>query len=79
MTEKTATPLKKLRESRGLTQAAVCEEIGIDQSTYSKIESGTHAPRKDNAEALVRYFGSAINETMLFFPERFSDYKVGQE
>ena len=71
------TPLKKLREARGFTQAQVCKAVGIEQSTLSKMESGTNAPRKETAEALVKYFGSAITEMQLIFPERFDDYEVG--
>lgn len=73
------TPLKKLREARGVTQAHLCKLIGVDQSTLSKIEKGSHAPRKETAEALVKYFGSALNEMHLMFPERYQDYEVGPE
>ena len=78
MPEKPITPLKKLRESRGLTQSEVCEAVGVDQTTYSKIESATHTPRKENTEAIVKYFGSAITELHIIFPERYPDYEVGQ-
>ena len=73
----TTTPLRKLRDARGFTQAEVCKAVGIDQSTLSKIEKGTYAPRKETAIALVKFFGPALNELHLFFPERFDDYEVG--
>ncbi len=71
----TQTPLRKLRDARGLTQAEVALALGIDQTTYCKIESGTHR-RPDRAAALVKYFGSAINELQILYPERFPDYTV---
>ena len=55
----TETPLKKLREARGFTQAEVATAVDIDQGTLSKLEAGSHMPRKETAEALVKYYGSA--------------------
>ena len=78
MPEKLPTPLKKLRESREITQREVAEAVGIDQSTYHKIEAGIHSPRPETATALVKYFGSALNELHLFFPDRYSDYEVSK-
>ena len=77
MAEKQKTPLKKLRESRGLTQAAVAAAIGMPQSTFAKIEGG-ETPQADSAERIAKYFGSAISEAMILWPERFPDYEVGQ-
>ena len=77
MDEKTATPLKKLRESWGVTQRTVADSIGVDQSTYAKIEGGAKA-QADTAERIAKYFGSAITEQMILFPERYPDYEVGQ-
>lgn len=33
--------IKKGRESKGLTQTEIAEQLGVTQSYYSKIESGT--------------------------------------
>lgn len=73
------TPLKKLRESRGFTQAEVAEAVDIDQGTLSKLEAGSHMPRKETAEALVKHFGSALTEMHLYFPERYPDYEVAEK
>lgn len=78
MSDKAATPLKKLRESRGLTQSEVCEALKLDQTTFSKIETGVHAPRPDTAAAICKYFGPALNELHLIYPSRYPDYEVGR-
>ena len=62
------TPLKKLREARGISQTEVAKAIGIDQATLCKIEAGAHAPRKPTALALAKYFGSAISLEQIVFP-----------
>jgi len=77
MAEKLETPLKKLRRARGVTQAIVAEAVGIDQSSYHRIESG-EGGLAGNAEKIAKYFGSAINEQMILYPERYPDYEVGQ-
>ena len=78
MTEKIITPLKKLREARGLKQTRVAELIGIDQSTLARIEAGEGAG-SETAEKLVKFYGSAISEAMILYPERFPDYQVSQQ
>ena len=72
------TPLKKLRIARGLSQTEVAKAVGIDQGGLSKIEGGTHLPRRETAEALVKYFGSALTEMHLFYPSRYEDYEVSK-
>ena len=72
------TPLKKLREARGLSQTDVAKATGIDQATLSRIEGGTYGPRKQAYLALAKYFGSAISLEQIAFPERFEDYEVAE-
>lgn len=36
--------LKRFRKSRGLTQAALAERLGVEQATVSRWECGTHEP-----------------------------------
>ena len=73
------TPLKKLREARKIRQSDVAEAVGIDQGALSKIEAGAHAPRKETALALAKYFGSAISLEQIIFPEKFEDYEVAEK
>lgn len=74
-----ATPLKKLREARGLSQSKVAKAAGIDQATLSRIEAGTYGPRKQAYLALAQYFGSAISIEQIIYPERFEDYEVAEK
>lgn len=65
------TPLKRLRESRGLSQSEAAERIGIDQATLSRIENGKAQP-PDAAEKIAKYFKGAINEIQILYPHRRS-------
>jgi len=71
------TPLKKLRISRGLSQAAVANAIGLEQPTYSRIENGFGCLAQ-NAEKIAKHLGCAITEEMILYPDRYTDYEVGQ-
>lgn len=65
------TPLKQLRESRGLTQSAVAEGVGIDQSQYARIENGAKTSA-ETAARIVEFFGvAAIDELRVLYPERY--------
>ncbi len=57
------TPLKKMRKQKGLTQIQLAEEIGADQTSISKWESGKTYPTKEFEKKLVEYFG--VSEDML--------------
>lgn len=77
MASKEKTPLRKLREARGLTQEEVAQQVGMDYTTYGKIETGyTPNPRKEPLEAITKFFGPALTVEMIIFPERFPDYAV---
>lgn len=64
------TPLKRLRESRGLSQSTVAEGSGVDQATLSRIEAGKASPPKA-AEKIARYFKGSITELQILYPRRF--------
>lgn len=68
------TPLKRAREARKLTQTDVAEQIGISQSTYSRIEGGGKTAR-ETAQAIVAFFGqqSGLSELHVLYPERFPE------
>lgn len=68
------TPLKKTRELLRLKQYAVAEACGISQPVYSRIEAGVAAASPENAAAIARYFGGAVNEMHILYPERFPDF-----
>ena len=72
------TPLRKIREARGISQAEVAKAVGLAQSTYCKIEQGApYRAQADNAEKISRYFGGAVSEIHVLFPERFPEF-MGQ-
>lgn len=59
----------------GLKQNAVAEALGMDQSTYCKIEGGhPYRASAGNAEKISRYFGGAVTEIHIVFPERFPEF-----
>jgi transcriptional regulator with XRE-family HTH domain len=45
--------LKEERATRGLTQAAVAQTLGISQPAYADIESGPSEPRLSTIERLA--------------------------
>lgn len=72
------TPLRKIREARGLSQAEVALAVGLSQSAYCKIEQGARA-QADNAEKISQFFGGAVNEIHVLYPERFPSFLDGCE
>jgi transcriptional regulator with XRE-family HTH domain len=65
------TPLKRIREKRGFTQRQVATDNEIDPGNYSRIERGDDKLTPKKAERLSRYFGGAVTELELLYPERF--------
>ena len=65
------TPLRVLREKRGLTAIAVAEAVGVSQGQYSRIENG-EGTQAQTAERIVEFFGREfITEIHVLYPERF--------
>jgi putative transcriptional regulator len=72
------TPLRKLRKQRGLSTTEVGAAIGVDQSTYSRIET-TGKTSAETAAKIVDYFGRAfITELHVLYPDRFPDFMMEQ-
>ena len=46
--------LKEVRESKGLTQQQLADEIGKNRSLIAKIENGDTAPSVETAKAISR-------------------------
>lgn len=53
--------LRELRKKKGYTQIKVQMETGIDQSDYSKLETGKRYPSFQQAEELSRLFDTSID------------------
>lgn len=65
------TPLYRARIATGKTQRVVANDNGIDPGQYSRMERGIDPLTPERAEALSRYFGSAVSEMELLYPERY--------
>lgn len=57
----TENRLKELRKKKGYSQIKVQIETGIDQSDYSKMETGKRYPNIDQAKELSRLFDTSID------------------
>lgn len=65
------TPLRALREKRGLTLQQVSAQTGIDTGNLSRIETGQQRCSIDRAEELVKFYGKrAITAWEIIYPER---------
>lgn len=66
------TPLQRVRQKRKLTQREVATKNEIDPGHYNRMEKGTEKITPANAEKLSLYFGGAVTELELLYPDRFS-------
>lgn len=57
--------LKILREINNYTQEYVAEQIGVDQSTYSKIERNPKNLKVDQAEKLAQLYEVELEDILL--------------
>lgn len=49
--------LRKVREERGITQTALCQDLDLDQGTYSKYERGVvKNPPATKVKEFAEYF-----------------------
>ena len=66
------TPLRTLREARGLTATQVASAVGMVQSSYTRIENGLGAS-PESAARIAEYFGrDFITELHILYPERYT-------
>ena len=72
MEDQKRTPLKRLREARGLTGVEISAAVGISNAQYSRIERGDPTT-PETAERLVKYFGDGITEMEVLYPERYPE------
>lgn len=54
--------VKDLRLTRGLSQAALGEVLGVSRQTVNSIETGRYLPSLPLAIALARFFDKAVEE-----------------
>ena len=54
--------IRRLREERNLSQAALATELGVSRQTGNSLETGRYDPSLPLAFALARFFGLTIEE-----------------
>ena len=54
--------VRRLREERGLSQAALGTELGVSRQTVNSLETGRYDPSLPLAFTLARFFGLTIEE-----------------
>jgi putative transcriptional regulator len=54
--------VRRLRESRGLSQGQLAQELRVSRQTVNAIETGRYLPSLPLAFAIARFFGRTIEE-----------------
>ena len=54
--------VRQLRRTRGLSQAALGDVLGVSRQTVNSIETGRYLPSLPLAIALARYFDKTVEE-----------------
>ena len=60
------SPIKQLRKEKGLTQIQLAHELGVDQASISKWESGKANPTKEYEDKLAEFFGVSVDVLLGF-------------
>jgi putative transcriptional regulator len=68
------TPLRKIRQLRGLSLKNVARAVSSDTGNLSRIETGEQIAKRDLAARLAAYFSPDINELHVIYPERYQDW-----
>ena len=56
--------IKSFRESKGLTQAQLAEQLGVDQSYIAKVEKSVRSPTVMFVEATAKTMGCTLDELL---------------
>lgn len=59
--------LRELRIARGISAAALADEIGVTESAVFFYEAGERTPRDDKKVAIAKFFGVPVAE--IFFAD----------
>jgi len=54
--------VRRLRDERGLSQAALGQVLGVSRQTINSIETGKYDPSLPLAIRLARYFATTVEE-----------------
>lgn len=61
--------IRPLRESAGLTQAALASRIGVTRQTLIAIEQGRYSPTLELAFQIARVLGARLDDLFQYPPE----------
>ncbi len=61
-----ADNIKNIREEKGLLQKQVASHIGVDKSTYSKIEKGSREVTVKELQKMAQLFNMSIDQIVDF-------------
>ncbi|HEU5187284.1 MAG TPA: helix-turn-helix transcriptional regulator [Candidatus Saccharimonadales bacterium] len=64
--EKIGLNIQRLRREKGLTQAAVASEAGINTNTYAKIERGVQTATIPMLEKIAEVLGVKLDTLFVF-------------
>lgn len=75
-----AKNIKKYLELTGKTQKAVCNDLGLKESTFSDWLNGKVYPRIDKIELIANYFGvkkaDLVEDDTYISPDSFTDAEI---
>ena len=54
--------VRELRDSRGMSQAALAEAIGVTRQTVIAIEKNLYSPSLESAFRIARSFGTGVED-----------------
>ncbi len=63
--------MRRIRVKRELRMLDVADAVGIDIGHLSRIETGKQVATAAIAEKLATYYGHAISEMEIIYPERY--------
>ena len=65
--------LKEIRESRGISQKQLAEELGIKTSTYNNYEKNGVEPKIDDLKKIAIYLNTSLDK-LCDMPDEQQDY-----
>ena len=73
--DKALANIMKIRNDRRITQLDIAAALGIDMSTYSKIESGKIALSVDRLAKIASFFDLEVVD-VLYWPHKYVKYDL---
>lgn len=71
------TNLRALRESKGIKQKFIAQQLGISANYYSQIENGHRAPQVEHLLKLREIFEVSLDD--IFFNNQIAKRDISQE